>query len=45
LIHVAYKIAVEMGDEFKNALDENREVIEENVKYNILERHLKSLFA
>lgn len=45
LIHVAYKIAVEMGDEFKNALDENREVIEENVKFNIFERHLKLLFT
>ncbi len=44
LIHVAYKIAVEMGDEFQNALDDHREVIEENVKYNIFERHLKLLF-
>jgi tagaturonate epimerase len=44
LIHVGYKIAVEMGDEFTNALDEFRSVIAENVKLNILERHLKGLF-
>jgi hypothetical protein len=44
LIHVGYKIAVEMGDEFTNALDEFRSVIAENVKFNILERHLKGLF-
>lgn len=44
LIHVGYKIAVEMGDEFTNALDEFRTVIAENVKFNILERHLKGLF-
>lgn len=44
LIHVAYKIAVEMEDKFQQALDDNREIIEENVTYNIFERHLKLLF-
>ena len=44
LIHVGYKIAAEMGKEFITALDENREIIEEQVRYNILERHLKRLF-
>lgn len=43
LIHVGYKIAVEMGDLFQNALVEHRQVIEENVKFNLLERHLKLL--
>jgi len=44
LIHVAYKIAVEMGDDFTLALDEYRQVIAEQVRYNLLERHLKPLF-
>jgi len=44
VIHVGYKIAVEMGDRYKNALDTYREVIEKNVTYNLLERHLKLLF-
>ncbi len=44
LIHVGYKIAVEMGDAFTNALDTYRDNVGKNVKYNILERHLKKLF-
>ena len=44
LIHVGYKIAVELGTEFTDALGKYRMVIAENVKYNILERHLKRLF-
>jgi tagaturonate epimerase len=44
LIHVGYKIAVEMGVEYYSALDAYREEIEKNVKYNLLERHLKLLF-
>jgi hypothetical protein len=44
LIHVGYKIAVELGDEYFSALGEYREEIEKNVKYNLLERHLKLLF-
>lgn len=44
LIHVGYKIAVEMGDDFLLALDEFREVIAEQVRFNLLERHLKPLF-
>lgn len=43
LIHVGYKIAVEMGERYQTALDTYREVIEKNVKYNLLERHLKLL--
>lgn len=45
VIHVGYKIAVEMGDRYMNALDTYRDVIEKNVTYNILERHLKLLFC
>lgn len=44
LIHVGYKIAVEMGPRYKTALDTYRDIIEKNVTYNILERHLKLLF-
>jgi hypothetical protein len=44
LIHVGYKIAVELGDEYKKALDTYRTQIENNVKNNIFERHLKLLF-
>lgn len=45
LVHVGYKIAVEMGSRYTIALDTYREVIEKNVTYNLLERHLKLLFA
>ncbi len=44
LIHVGYKIAVELGDTYSLALDKYRDVIEKNVKENILDRHLKLLF-
>jgi hypothetical protein len=44
LIHVGYKIAVEMGARYTKALDIYREVIEKNVTYNLLDRHLKLLF-
>lgn len=44
LIHVGYKIAVELGAEYSTALDTYREVIEYNVSHNLLERHLKRLF-
>lgn len=44
LIHVGYKIAVEMGERYAKALDTYRTVIEKNVTYNLFERHLKLLF-
>jgi hypothetical protein len=44
LMHVGYKIAAELGNEFSEALVKYRNIISENVKYNILERHLKPLF-
>lgn len=44
LIHVGYKIAVEMGDSYISALIKYRDIIEKNVKYNLLERHLKPIF-
>lgn len=44
LIHVGYKIAVELGDSYYSALKTYRKPIEKNVTYNILDRHLKLLF-
>ncbi len=45
LLHVAYKIAAEMGDEFLNALEKYEETIAENVTENIYERHIKPIFV
>jgi len=44
LIHVAFKVAAEMGDRYLNALDANREVVARNVTTNLWERHFKALF-
>jgi hypothetical protein len=44
LMHVGYKIAVEIGNEFTGALKKYRDIIGKSVKNNILERHLKPLF-
>ena len=45
LLHVAYKVAAEMGDEYLGALAEYEDVIAENVCENILERHIKRIFV
>jgi len=44
LLHVAYKIAAEMGARFSDALDKYEEIIAENVTENIYERHIRPLF-
>jgi len=44
LIHIAYKVAAEMGGEFMGALDYYRDPIEEQVYTNLYDRHLKRLF-
>ena len=44
LIHVGYKVAAEMGDEYYGALKKYSEVIGKNVTENIFERHIKRLF-
>ena len=44
LIHVSYKIAAELGDEFYPALERNATVIARQVKENILDRHIARLF-
>lgn len=45
LIHVAYKVAHELGADYFNALEEHREIIARNVTYNLWERHLKPIFG
>jgi hypothetical protein len=44
LLHVAYKIAAEMGTRFSDALDRHEAVIAQNVTENIYERHLRPVF-
>ena len=44
LLHVAYKIAAEMGDDFLNALEKYEKTIAKNVTENIYERHIKPIF-
>ena len=44
LLHVAYKIAAEMGDDYLRALEKHREIVARNVTENIFERHIKRLF-
>lgn len=44
LIHVSYKIAAELGDEYYPALEKHTDVIGEQVIENICERHIKRLF-
>lgn len=45
LIHVSYKIAAELGDEYYPALEKHTDVIGEQVIENICERHIKRLFS
>lgn len=44
LLHVAYKIAAEMGTDYLNALEKYEKIIAQNVTENIYERHIKPIF-
>jgi hypothetical protein len=44
LLHLAYKLAAEMGDDFTRALDRSREYVGRNVTENLFQRHIKPLF-
>jgi tagaturonate epimerase len=44
LIHVGYKVASEMGEDFLGMVRRHREIVGEQVTQNIYERHLKRLF-
>ena len=45
LIHVGYKVAAEMGPRYTDALVKFEPVVAKNVRYNILERHIKKIFV
>ncbi|GAG24291.1 unnamed protein product, partial [marine sediment metagenome] len=45
LLHVAYKVAADMGDRFMKALDDHAGVISENVTANLYERHIQPIFV
>jgi len=44
LLHVAFRLAAEMGSRYTDALDRYREPIERNVTANLWERHIVPLF-
>jgi len=44
LLHVAYKIAAEMGDDYLSMLAKHEKIITQNVTENIYERHIKPIF-
>ncbi len=45
LIHVAYKIAFELGDEYIQALEKHADIVGKNVTYNLLNRHILPIFG
>ncbi len=44
LIHVSYKIAAELGDEFLGSLERHADVIAEQISANLCDRHIARLF-
>ena len=44
LIHVGYKVASDLGDEYYRNLEKYAEIIGQNVEENIFDRHIKRLF-
>lgn len=44
LLHCAYKIAAEFGEEYTDALKANSEIISANVTENLYSRHIEPLF-
>jgi len=45
LLHVAYKVAAEMGTRYLDALEKYEDIVAQNVTENIYERHIKPIFA
>jgi hypothetical protein len=45
LIHVAYKVAYELGDEFFQSLERHQSIVGRNVTHNLLVRHLLPIFG
>lgn len=44
LLHLAYKIAAEMGKKYLDAIEENKMIIAKNVTENLFDRHISKLF-
>lgn len=45
LIHVAYKVAAELGDDYTGLLEKYEDIVGACVEENIYDRHLKRLFS
>jgi hypothetical protein len=45
LLHVGFRVAAELGEEYLDALAKNREAVAQNVAENLWERHLRPLFV
>ena len=45
LLHVGYKIAAKLGDEFLDTLGEFESSVGRNVTLNLLERHIRPLYS
>ncbi len=45
LIHVAYKVAYELGDEYIQALEKHEDIVGKNVTHNLLNRHILPIFG
>lgn len=45
LMHVAFKVAAQMGGEFRDALDASREIVEACVTENLWGRHIRPLLV
>jgi tagaturonate epimerase len=44
MLHVAFRIAAEMGDRYTSALDRHAKIVGANVTENILKRHIEPMF-
>jgi hypothetical protein len=45
LLHVAYKVAYELGNEFTRELEKHHDIVGRNVTHNLLKRHLLPIFG
>lgn len=45
LLHVAFKVAAELGERYTDALKKNAEIVGKNVTENLFERHIKPIFS
>ena len=45
LLHVGYKVAAEMGEDFLSLVRQHKDIVAEQVKTNLYDRHIKRLFT